>query len=146
MASLSRIETHESSSSFKEVPEAVYPPTKQDKLWIDLQTLDHDRERSRYVQERKGFLGPEHAQKLEELRGIQMELSEELAREEAELGFERYQELWTITDPDELYQRLYDDRHFDLLNDHVEKTAEKIDEIAAVIDANELNNEKERAS
>lgn len=124
--------------------EAQQVENKHDRLWADLQALDHDQERSQYVQERKGFLGPAHAQKLSELRRIQKELSEEMEREEEDLGVERYQELWNITDPDELYQRLYDDRYFELLNDHVEKSAAKIDEIAAVIDANEINNENQR--
>lgn len=146
MEPVERVLTRESVATGASVEEiqARQPETKHDRLWADLQALDRDHERSRYVQQRKGFLGPEHAQKLSELRRIQMDLSEEMAREEEELGFERYQELWAITDPDELYQRLYDDRYFDLLNDHVEKSAAKIDEIAAVIDANELNNEKER--
>jgi len=108
------------------------------KLWGELETLDYDAERARLVELQQGFLGAEHGEKLAELRRIQIDLAKEMTREGNNVGLEQYRELWSINNPDELFQRLNDDRHFELLNDHVLKTSEKLDEIAAIIDASEM--------
>lgn len=132
----------ETDSVLEELPQAHQAVTSHDRLWAELETLDRDAEQAKIVQGRRDFLGTEHAEKLAELRNIQIELAEEMTREEANIDLEHYHELWSTGDPDELYQRLYDDKHFDLLNEHVVKVSEKLDEIAAIIDASEINQER----
>lgn len=124
-----------------DIPQAKQPVTTHDRLWAELETLDRDAEQAILVQQRHGFLGVEHAEKLAQLRDIQIELAHEMTREETSIGLEHYQELWGIGDPDELYQRLYDDKHFELLDEHVARTSVKLDEIAAIIDATEMQDQ-----
>lgn len=142
MNSIATYDSDESDSVMEELPQAHQAVTSHDRLWAELETLDRDAEQAKIVQERRDFLGTEHAEKLADLRIIQIQLAEEMTREEASIDSEHYHELWSIGDPDELYHRLYDDKHFDLLNDHVVKISEKLDEIAAIIDASEMNQER----
>lgn len=130
--------TNEELHILNEIPQAKQPVSTHDRLWAELETLDRDAELARLIQQRHGFLGTEYAEKMAQLREMQIDLAREMTREEANIGLEYYHELWSVGDPDELYQRLYDDKHFELLNEHVARTSAKLDEIAAIIDASEM--------
>lgn len=112
------------------------------KLWDELETLDRDAEKARMVEIQSGFLGPERME-LSELRRFQIELTKEMTREESSIGLEGYRELWSISDPDELFQRLNNDRNFEILSEYAHRASEKLDEIAAIIDASEITVQEE---
>lgn len=131
-------EQNEGSQYINDMPQAKQPVTTHDRLWAELETLDRDAELATHIQQRHGFLGVEYAEKMAQLREMQIDLAREMTREEASIGLEYYHELWSVGDPYELYQRLYDDKHFELLDEHVARTSAKLDEIAAIIDASEM--------
>lgn len=123
-----------------QVPEARPNITTHDGLWAELDKLEKDRVLAREVLKRRGFLGTAHASALNELRKMQIELARQISHEGHSLAMEHYQELWKVGDPEVLRTRLFDDPHFELLDENVSKMAEKLNEIAAMLDASELLN------
>lgn len=106
-----------------EMPEARPGVTAHERLWAQMDTLEKDLDRARENYRNHGFTGSTHGNALDTLRKLQLEFSQRMSDEEQSMGIEHYKELWKVGDPEVLRTRLFGDPHFDLLDDHVAKSA-----------------------
>lgn len=133
------LQSNDSDSNILDrVSQARPSVNSHDRLWAQMELLNDDVEIAHSVQRRRGFLASAHAEALAELKQIQIELAQELTHEESNAGMDSYRDLWKIKDPDLLRTKLFNNRHFDLLDESVKRSAAKLDDIAEMLDSSAI--------
>lgn len=79
----------------------------------------------------KSFFGSEYAQALSDLRKAQTELVMAMAQGDKRMSEQGYQNLWEQNDMDAIRNNLFNQQHFNNVQNHVNRTIEKLDQVSS---------------
>jgi hypothetical protein len=101
-----------------------------DRAWAEMDVLDDAIEMARQIKANKSFFGTEHAQAMDQLRSKQTELAQLMSQTDLKHDKSQYTNLWQNNDIDSLRRDLFDEEHFETIENHVSNTLAKLDDVS----------------
>lgn len=101
-----------------------------DRAWAEMDVLDDAIEMAHQIKANKSFFGTEHGQAMEQLRSKQTELAQLMSQTNLKHDKSQYTNLWQNNDIGSLRRDLFDEEHFETIENHVSNTLAKLDDVS----------------
>lgn len=103
---------------------------KHDRLWSEIDVLDDAAAMAQQTRRDRSFFGPAHAEALDNLRNAQIQLAQVMAETTHKHDTSEYRALWENDDIESLRRNLFDKKHFECMEEHVQNTLDKLNEVS----------------
>jgi hypothetical protein len=103
---------------------------EHDRLWSEIDVLDDAAEMAEQTRQDRSFFGVAHAETLDNLRNAQIQLAQVMAETKNIHDTSEYRALWENDDIESLRRNLFDKKHFESMEEHVQDTLDKLEEVS----------------